>query len=138
MNGEFAIAVHALVFLNHIGKTQRSEVVAKNVCTNPARLRKVMASLKKHNLIETKEGVDGGYLFALKPKEVTLFNILEALEQKVVAPTWRSGGVEKKCQIAAGMAGVMDEIYKDMDAVCKKRLSHITIYDIDKIIFAGS
>lgn len=47
MTSEFAIAVHALVYLNHKGETVSSEALAENICTNPARVRKVMAKLKK-------------------------------------------------------------------------------------------
>ena len=50
MTGEFAVAVHSLVFLNHMKETVSSEVLAKNVCTNPARVRKVLAKLKKKNI----------------------------------------------------------------------------------------
>ena len=46
MTSEFAIAVHALVYLNHKGETVSSEALAENICTNPARVRKVMAKLK--------------------------------------------------------------------------------------------
>ena len=63
MTSEFAIAVHALVFLEHKGIVISSEELAKNVCTNPARIRKVMAKLKRADLIRTKEGTEGGYLF---------------------------------------------------------------------------
>ena len=59
MNSEFSVAVHTLVFLNHMGTTLSSEELAKNVCTNPARIRKIMAKLKKAGLVDTKEGIDG-------------------------------------------------------------------------------
>ena len=45
---------------------------------NPARVRKVMAKLKKAGLVATKEGVDGGYHFIKAPAEVTLRRIDEA------------------------------------------------------------
>ena len=54
MTSEFAIAVHALVYLNHKQETLASVELAKNVCTNPARIRKVMAKLKKKNAISCK------------------------------------------------------------------------------------
>ena len=56
MTSEFTIAVHALVFLSHKGTYYSSEGLADNVCTNAARIRKVMAKLKKADLIKTKEG----------------------------------------------------------------------------------
>ena len=46
MTSEFGIAVHAMVFLHHKGDMVSSEVLAENICTNPARVRKVMAQLK--------------------------------------------------------------------------------------------
>ena len=73
MTSEFAVAVHALVFLNHKGDTQSSEAVAENVCTNPARVRKVMARLKRAGLVQTKEGLDGGYHFIKDPARVDLW-----------------------------------------------------------------
>lgn len=55
MTSEFTIAVHALVFLNHKGTVFSSEGLAANVCTNAARIRKVMAKLKKADLVKTRE-----------------------------------------------------------------------------------
>ena len=45
MSGIFTIAVHALVYLNHRQATLSSEELSENICTNPARVRKVMAML---------------------------------------------------------------------------------------------
>ena len=57
MTSEFAIGVHALVYLNHKNETLSSELLAENICTNPARIRKVMAKLKTGGLIVTQEGL---------------------------------------------------------------------------------
>ena len=138
MTSEFAIAVHALVFLNHRGITLPSEALAENVCTNPARIRKVMARLKKAGLISTKEGVDGGYHFTLDPSEVTLRQIDEAVDGRLVSAAWKSGNSEKPCLIASGMAGIMDDIYEELDRLCKERLEQITIADIEQKIFGTS
>lgn len=135
MSGEFTIAVHALVYLNHKQKMLSSDELAKNVCTHPARIRKVMAKLKKSGLLTTKEGADGGYDFALPPEAVSLRMVSDALEEPLVAAGWRSGGSDMKCLIASGMAQVMDGIYADLDRVCRQRLESITIADIDAQIF---
>ena len=63
MTSEFGIAVHAMVFLHHKGDMVSSEVLAENICTNPARVRKVLAQLKRAGLVETHEGAVGGYRF---------------------------------------------------------------------------
>lgn len=61
MNSEFIIALHALAYLRHRNTKVSSEELAKSICTNPARIRKVMAKLKKAGLLETREGNSGGY-----------------------------------------------------------------------------
>lgn len=135
MTSEFTIAVHALVFLNHKAQVYSSEGLADNVCTNAARIRKVMAKLKKADLVKTKEGVDGGYLFHRDSREITLSMVAEALETPFVTVSWKSGDPHMSCMIASGMAGVMDELYSDLDRCCRERLSHVTIADLDHRIF---
>lgn len=135
MTSEFAIAVHALVYLNHKDETLSSDALADNVCTNPARIRKVMAKLKRVGLIETKEGLNGGYHMARAAQDISLGEICRALESEPVTVSWSSGDADKACQVASGMAGVMDEIYGDMNRICKQHLDGITIQDIDARIF---
>lgn len=135
MTSEFAIAVHALVYLNHRQETVSSETLASNVCTNPARVRKVMAKLKKAGIITTKEGLEGGYHFEKDSSSVNLREICDALEVDFVSASWKSGDKDMKCMIASGMAAIMDDIYGDLDELCRKRLESITIATIEQKIF---
>lgn len=136
MTGEFTAAVHAVVYLNHKAAFITSEEIAQNVCTNPARIRKIMAKLKKAGLVQTKEGaVYGGYRFVRHKKTVTLLMIADAIGEKFVSAAWRSGNADMDCLIAAGMANVMDQIFIQMDDACRKILQTITIEEIDKQIF---
>lgn len=137
MTSEFAIAVHALVYLNHKGETLDSEALAANVCTNPVRVRKVMAKLKKAGFVSTKEGVRGGYSMAKAPEEIDLCQIGDALEVDFVKASWKSGNPEMKCLIASGMAGIMDSIYGELNEVCRRKMESITINDINGQIFGG-
>ena len=80
MNSDFCVAVHALVYLNRRGCVLSSEELARNICTNPARVRKVLARMKKDGLVETKEGSSGGgYRFAKGAGEVSLAQVARAL-----------------------------------------------------------
>lgn len=135
MTSEFGIAVHALVYLNHKAKSLSSEELAENICTHPARVRKVMAKLKKANLIETKEGIDGGYFFTADPSKVTLKQIGNAVDACFVSSAWRSGDSDMVCLVASGMAGIMDEIYTELDSLCKNHLENITVQSINDKIF---
>ena len=137
MTSDFCVAVHGLVYLNHKGKVLSSEELAENICTNPARVRKVMAKLKKAGLVQTKEGSVGGYLFVLDPGKVTLRQVAQALEIRFVDTAWRSGDSDMECPVASGMADIMDAVFNDLDARCKQRLEEITIQTIDTKIFGS-
>ncbi|MDD2981239.1 MAG: Rrf2 family transcriptional regulator [Hespellia sp.] len=135
MTSEFSIAVHTLVFLNHKQDCQTSERIAENVCTNPARIRKILSKLKKAGFIATKEGIDGGCHFVAEPGAITLEMIACALGETPVHVSKRTGSLDMDCQIASGMGGVMDDIYEQLNQACFKKLSEMTIADIDAMIF---
>ena len=137
MTSDYCVAVHALVYLNHKAKVLSSEELAENICTNPARVRKVMAKLKKAGFVKTKEGSEAGYLFDQDADRVTLDQIAQALEIRFVDTAWKSGDTDMKCLVASGMAGLMDEIFDDLNEQCRKRLKEITIGTLDHRIFGN-
>lgn len=137
MTSDYCVAVHALVYLNHKAKVLSSEELAENICTNPARVRKVMAKLKKAGFVKTKEGSERGYLFDQDADRVTLDQIAQALEIRFVDTAWKSGDTDMKCLVASGMAGLMDEIFDDLNEQCRKRLKEITIGTLDHRIFGN-
>ena len=47
LDSSFNLAVHALVCLSHNGRSLSSEALAENICTNPTRVRRVLAGLKR-------------------------------------------------------------------------------------------
>ena len=136
MTSEFAIAVHALVFLDRSNATIASEELADNVCTNPVCIRRVMGKLKKAGLIETREGMGGGYRIAKANSEITLRQISDALENTLVKASWRSGNPDKKCLVASGMSVVMDELVTGMNRSCNDYLERITIQKVEERLTA--
>lgn len=135
MTSEFNIAVHALIILNHNQRTVSSEDLAENICTNSARVRKVMAMLKHSGLVLTKEGIDGGYTLAVPGEKINLKQVCRATKACFVSASWKSGDAHKECRIASGMGDLMDEIYGELNQICKDHLEGITIRDLDGEIF---
>lgn len=138
MKSDFSLAVHALVYLNHRADVVSSEELSVNICTHPARVRRVMAKLRGAGFVKTKEGsVGGGYQFISDPARLSLNEVAKALDIRFVETSWQSGSSDMDCQIASGMAGIMDDIFDDLNQRCAERLSEITIADIDRKIFGG-
>lgn len=78
MNGDYSLAVHALVYLDHRNTHLPSQILAENICTNAARVRKVMRPLAAAGLAATKEGAEGGYALAQPAADITLSTVAEA------------------------------------------------------------
>lgn len=135
VNSDFNVAVHALVYLDHSQRMLSSDELAENICTNAARVRKVMAPLRQAGLVETREGHSGGYRMSTPPKSVSLSDIADALQVRFVESTWRSGDVDRECLVASGMGDVMDTIYSELDTACRGKLAKVTVADVEDTIF---
>lgn len=135
MNSDFSVAVHALVYLAHKGCRLSSEALADNVCTNAARVRKVMARLCARGLVTSAEGAEGGYGLAVPADDIALDAVADAIGGRFVSISWKSGDVDRECLVSSGMGGIMDEIYDDLDERCRQRLHEMTIGGIVRRIF---
>ena len=135
MDSSFNLAVHALVCLSHSGRSLSSEALAENICTNSTRVRRVMAGLKKAGMVETREGLDGGYRLCADPAALSLRQVAEAVNARFVDCAWRSGDIDRECAICSGMAGMMDALYRQMNEQCAAYLAQITVADIEAQLF---
>lgn len=136
MNSEFIIALHALAYLRHRNTKVSSEELAKSICTNPARIRKVMAKLKKAGLLETREGNSGGYELQGDASAIKLSDLAQALQQPLTKSGRRSGALNTYCMVATGMGTVVDTLEASLNEVCMQSLSQITIEDISQQLIA--
>lgn len=137
MNGEFSVALHALVFLKHKNTIINSEKLSENICTNPVRIRKIMLKLKKAGLIKTKEGINGGYYLPKYNDNINLKQICDALEiDDIVSPPYNTGNYDSECLISSGMADIIDNIFFELNNDCKNKLQLKTIDSIEKEIFS--
>lgn len=131
MNSEFSIAVHSLVLLAH--RTDRmatSDVIAENVCTHPARVRKVLGILRKHGFVATREGIGGGYILSCNPDETHLAQVYRAVSVGTLKPGWCSGDPEKGCMIAANVQTVMDDLFQEAEQHLEQYWEKWTITDV--------
>ena len=108
MNGDYSLAVHALVYLDHRNTHLPSQILAENICTNAARVRKVM-----------------------RP-------VAEATGTTFVDANWKPGDIHEECLVSSSMGAVIDGIYDGLNRTCLEQLAHTTIHDITEQIFSGA
>jgi len=131
VNSDFTIAVHSLVYLAYLpDHMASSDSIAKNVCTNAARIRKIMSHLRKNGFVKTKEGIGGGYILACNPHKVTLAEIYRTVSQGSLKPHWCTGDPEQKCLVSSNTQSVMDEIINEAELYFEKHLEKNTIESV--------
>lgn len=135
MHSEFSIAVHALVYLSHKATMLSSEALAESICAHSVRVRNVLAPLSHAGILDVKVGAHGGYTMVRPAADITLADLAELLGTQFVSTSWKSGDVERECLVASGMAEIIDGMCAELDALCKERLAHTTIADIEHTIF---
>ena len=131
MKSDFVIAMHSLVLLANIpDHMANSETIAENVCTNPARIRKVMSILRKSGFVKTKEGIGGGYVLSCDPEETTMSHIYLAISSGSLKPHWCTGDPKQNCVISSNTQSVMDEIFIESEQHMQSYLNQITISNV--------
>ena len=135
MNSEFTIAVHSLVYLAYLpDRMASSDMIAENVGTHSARVRKVMSGLRRSGFVDTREGSGGGYRLTIDPSVVTLADIYRVMAQGSLIPSWCSGNPEMDCVVGSNMNQVMFGIFCTAEKQLESHFSAITIQDVLKQI----
>ena len=131
MNSDFVIALHSLVLLANLpDHMANSEQIAENVCTNSARIRKVMSTLRKKGYVKTKEGIGGGYILSCDPDKTTLSQVYLAISSGSLKPSWCTGDPEQSCVISSNTQVVIDQVFNDAELYLQSFLNEITISSV--------
>lgn len=133
MSSDFVVAVHALAFLCHKGEILSSEVLADNICTHPARVRRVMARLHRAGLVSTREGRGGGGYFVCRAADqLALSEVSRALEVSFADFNWSSGSQDRDCLVCSGMADYITELQGRLNRQCEDYLATVSVADVER------
>ena len=81
VKSKFSISLHIMTLLAYYpGEWHSSNVIAESLNINPVLVRKELKALISNNLIESKEGKNGGVKLAQPAKNITLADIFEAVK----------------------------------------------------------
>ena len=80
MDSRFSSAVHMLILVSESEKPMTSEEIAVSVGTNASYIRKLSGLLKKHGIIESRQG-SRGFSLLISPEDLTLLCIYQAVSE---------------------------------------------------------
>jgi Rrf2 family protein len=132
-NTRFAVAIHAagmLAFGDRVLVT--SESIAKSVHTNPVVVRRILGLLTRHGLVEVQMGACGGSRLSRPPKEISLFDIYQAIESGSLfqVPLLE----DHKCIVGRTVRPVIQEVLQKTENVFLAKLKEITLADVIELV----
>ncbi len=79
-----SLGIHAMVIIARNDRIINASQIAEMTDASRNHLAKVMLTLTKMGLVKSLRGPSGGFVLARKPEEITLLEIYEAIEGKIV------------------------------------------------------
>lgn len=129
MDNKFSSAIHTLILIAESDKPLTSEDIAKSVGTNASYIRKIIALLKKKDIIESHRGVSG---FALKSKseDLTLLQIYQAVNERSRPYLFDlHQNPNDECIVGRHIKPVLSGMFAEMEDALARALAEKTLAD---------
>ena len=134
MDTKFSVAVHILILISESPLPINSDQMAESVGTNASYIRKILALLRKADIVEGHRGVSGNGM-NVSPEQLTLLQIYQAVtEETKVHILDIHRNPNDKCIVGHHIQPVLSGIFADLEDTFAKSLAGKTLADcIDDI-----
>lgn len=134
MDTKFSVAVHVLILISESPDPMNSEQMAGSVGTNASYVRKILALLKKAEIIEGHRGVSG-YNLTITPEQLTLLRIYQAvMEEPKIHLLDVHQNSNDQCVVGRHIRPVLTGMFEDLEESFARSLAGKTLADcIDDI-----
>ena len=137
VNQQFTFAVHIMTALAcSSGEVIGSQTLAASVNTNPVVIRRLLMALRRAGLIETFAGKHGGARLRMKPREISLVDIYDAVEPRPVIPV-NERKVFRKCHVSCNMKSIMSGVAESTKEAVRRHLRGITLSQLVRRVRSG-
>jgi len=131
-NGRFAVSLHILTILAEMDdELLTSDWIAGSININPVLVRKEMVNLRKHGLIESKEGKNGGSALARPANKIYLSEIYNAVKQEFILGQSKNTP-NPDCRIGKQINKHLDTLYQEIEDTLLKKLGKKTLAEFSK------
>lgn len=129
ISGKFAITVHILTLLSKFSNEYlSSEFIAGSVNVNAVLVRKEIANLRKNNLVESKEGKNGGTRLLKAASKITMEEIFKLTFDEITLG-FSKNEPNPNCPVGKQINKNLDQLYKDINSTINAQLSTISLED---------
>ncbi len=130
MNSRFSLAVHILSLLAQQPEDRlTSEFLAMSIGTNAVVIRRLMAYLRKADLVTSKGAAGGGWMLARPAAKISLAMVRVALEEEV-ALRMHKNRPHPDCSVGQGLNDALGLVYGHVDTVIDEALGQMSVADV--------
>lgn len=131
-NNRFSVSLHILTLLATAGdELLSSEYIAGSININPVLVRKELSNLRKHGMIETREGKAGGSILAKPAKQILLSDVYAAVRQ-VPLLGQNKNEPNPSCPVGKQINKHLDDLYTDVEKTLMQKLGKTSLFDFSK------
>ncbi len=132
MDTKFSVAVHLLILISESAVPMNSDRMAESTGTNASYVRKILALLKKSDIINR---VDSGYSLTYPPENLTLLEIYQAvMENSEIHLLDIHRNPNDKCIVGRHIKPVLTDMFTDIEKKFADSLESKTLADCIKRI----
>jgi DNA-binding IscR family transcriptional regulator len=129
ISGKFAITIHILTLLSKFpDEYLSSEFIAGSMNLHPVLVRKEIANLKKNNIVESKEGKNGGTKLSKAASKISLDAIYK-MTFETVTLGFSKNTPNPNCPVGKKINENLDNLYNDINEKISLQLKGISLED---------
>jgi Rrf2 family protein len=121
-NVRFATSIHIMTLLAmQPGEWLASEYIANSININPVLVRKELGNLRKHGLVESREGKNGGSTLAKPAMNILLSDVYRAVQSAHLLGRFNDPNPD--CSIGKQINQNIKKLYQDAEEALLHKLS---------------
>ena len=129
MDTKFPVAVHVLILISEAPTPVNSEQMAESVGTNASYIRKILALLKKAEIVDGRRGISG-YSLTAAPEQLTLLQIYQAvMEEPKIHLLDIHQNPNDQCVVGRRIRPVLTDMFADIEQAFARSLADKTLAD---------
>ena len=129
MDTKFSVAVHILILISESPNPLTSDQMAGSVGTNASYIRKILALLKKAEIVDGHRGISG-YSLTVAPEQLTLLQIYQAvMEESDIHLLDIHQNPSDQCIVGRHIRPALTETFTDIEDVFARSLAGKTLAD---------
>ena len=129
MDTKFSVAVHVLILISESPNPLNSDQMAGSVGTNASYIRKILALLKKAEIVDGHRGISG-YSLTVAPEQLTLLQIYQAvMEESDIHLLDIHQNPSDQCIVGRHIRPALTEMFTDIEDAFARSLAGNTLAD---------